>query len=66
MLILDAELLQTQRSLLNDSTKMAIMNTELERLKMYWRAGRTLFSDWTFQQKEMHFGHKYLLFGFEY
>jgi hypothetical protein len=64
--IKDAAILQEQSKAINDSLKVDILNHEIQKYKLYWRAGITCFQSWTHQEKEKRFGEKYNLFGYDY
>jgi|GEM_PF-333994 len=50
----------------NDSLKIAMMNHRINEEHMYWRAGRTILSLNSFYEKELKFGNKHMLFGYDY
>ena len=58
--------LQAQAKWNNDSIKIAIMNMRIIEEKMYWRAGRSPFTQFSFNEREKHFGIKHSLEGFDY
>jgi hypothetical protein len=58
--------LQSDLNYFNDSVKISTINKNIVIYDKYWRAGRTSFSDWSYQQKEEFFGRKYNLFGLDY
>lgn len=57
---------QAQEKWISDSLKMDIMNQRIVEEHMYWRAGRTQLVDEFFSGKEILFGEKYNLLGFEF
>ncbi|MCK9221002.1 MAG: hypothetical protein M0P47_13275 [Bacteroidales bacterium] len=62
----EAIVLQAQSRILSDALKIRMMNTQLRKLHMYWRAGKNLIITKTFQEKEEMFGKKFNIFGFDY
>jgi len=62
----NASELQAQAKWNNDSVKIAIMNQRIQEEHMYWRAGRTTMSEFSFQQKEHRFGTKFNLQGHDF
>jgi hypothetical protein len=58
--------LQSVERLKLDSAKIAVMNNRISMEHMYWRAGRTDYFDKSFQEREMAWGRKYNLIGYDY
>ncbi|NQV01188.1 MAG: hypothetical protein HQ542_00950, partial [Bacteroidia bacterium] len=50
----------------HDSVKINIMNQRIIEEHMYWRAGRTVLNDKIHQEREILFGNKYNLRGYDY
>lgn len=64
--IQNATVLQAQTKWEHDSVKIVIMNQRIEEENMYWRAGRTGLVEKYFSEKEMSFGAKFNILGFDY
>jgi len=64
--IKDVAILQAESKATNDSLKLEILNHEIQKYKLYWRAGNTCFQSWSYQEKEKRFGNKYNLLGYDY
>ena len=58
--------LQNQSMLSNDSVKIEIMNEQILKYGMDWRAGRTNVRKLSFGEMERQFGYKFNLSGFDY
>ncbi len=57
---------QAQVKWINDSIKIAVMNHCISEEHMYWRAGRTRLSANAYSEKELIFGKKHMLYGYDY
>lgn len=58
--------LQAQAKWEHDSVKINIMNQRIVEEQMYWRAGRTGIVEKYFYEKEILFGVKFNILGFDY
>lgn len=58
--------LKAQSKWHNDSVKISMINHRIQEEHMYWRAGETYLSEFSYQEKVNMFGSKHVLFGLDY
>lgn len=58
--------MQKQSQFYTDSIKISNLNNNISHFNMYWRAGQTSITRFSYEKKEDLFGRKFNLLGFDY